>query len=164
MKNKIYCSICFCLSIIGFMGCKRNNIDVLVQVPSTQYSIEYKTDSIKISFGLIGETQEQISLFFKNGQYYDLRDTSLFLLTRDTSVILYNTHKKEKYLRFFEKINDSVYVAETFQVPYNDNDVYDKYYVKEVTGVKSLVSYYYDSTYQIEKIHRGYEIDDYVMK
>lgn len=155
----------FCVLVMVSLllnACKRSNKSTLIQVPSTQYIIEYYEDSIAIIFEQPNAMGKTISLFLKDGQYYSCIDSSLFLTNKDNSItIVYDTLNHKKIVRTFQELyKDSIYVTENYNVPY-DSLNYDYYSLKERDSVMREIFYYYDKDFKMVKIHRYNDIDYY---
>jgi hypothetical protein len=147
------------------LGCHNYNKSILIQEPSTQYCIEYNGDGIVINYGSPDAMENALCLFYKNGQYYNCSDSSLFLSNKDRSlIIIYDSLNHKKTVRSFQELyKDSIYVTENYIVPY-DSLNYDYYSLTERDSVVMEVFYYYDKDYKIVKIHRFNDIDDYVIE
>ncbi|MBR4387640.1 MAG: hypothetical protein IKT00_00445 [Prevotella sp.] len=147
------------------LGCQKIIKSILIQEPSTQYCIEYNGDGIVINYGPPDAVEKALFLFYKNGQYFNCSDSSLFLSNKDRSlIIIYDTLNHKKTVRSFQELyKDSIYVTENYNVPY-DSLNYDYYSLKERDSVVREVFYYYDKEYKMVKIHRYNDIDDYVIE
>lgn len=161
MKKTCMLLLSIILIVICLYSCKDKSKLILIKKPTSQYSIEYNDSVINISYKEKDQYHSSFSLIRNHDFYFDKEDSSLFLSLRDTTIYTYDHHFHFKFMSRNRKIEDNLYVAENFQLPYDDRD-YSELTIKD--SIKPLIHYYYDSNYHIVRIHRFDEVDDFILK
>lgn len=161
MKKTCTLLLSIILIVVCLYSCKDKSKLILIKKPTSQYSIEYKDSVINICYKEKDQYHSSFSLIRNNDLFFDKEDSSFILSLRDTTIYTYDNHLHLKFMLRIRKIEDNLYVAENYQLPYDNRD-FSELTIKD--NIKPLIHYYYDSNYHIVRIHRFDEADDFILK